>query len=460
MKTITMKLLLVCSLWTGLVNAQSQDFIKIEAQVHFDLTNNQVELYEVALGELKQIGSSNISEKGKFGFLFDPEKAGFYHIKLTDKKSSHILRLYIKEAGSYKLDIDESGYRLQSDIKTDRVNELLTEWNNLVQKMESINSLGSNMTYVDFFPLVENEIIPSRDQFLKKVNTGDPALDDLISMTIKTDVYDQALNFWRFPRSVHPTEEQTPKFYETFRNEVAFDNPQLLELYNGLRMMGNYFFYYSKENGYSKSSYFNSALKDIKDPILLDNFLYTEVNRFKLKPEEYEIIIKPHKDKFISERSKSLILEFEKLSQSQKGQKGYDFTYKDPNGKEVSFSSLKGKIVYLDVWATWCGPCIQQIPHLKKLEEEFHGQDIVFLSVSIDEQKDHEKWKKFIEEKELGGVQLFADGAWKSGLVQNYEIKGIPRFMLFDKDGMIISTDAMRPSESALKIQLTELLKK
>jgi hypothetical protein len=88
---------------------------------------------------------------------------------------------------------------------------------------------------------------------------------------------------------------------------------------------------------------------------------------------------------------------------------------------------------------------------LKAIEKEYHGKNIEFVSISIDAQKDHEKWKKMVADKELKGIQLFADNDWKSDFVKNYAIDGIPRFILIDTEGKIVNADAPRPSEEKLK---------
>jgi thiol-disulfide isomerase/thioredoxin len=124
--------------------------------------------------------------------------------------------------------------------------------------------------------------------------------------------------------------------------------------------------------------------------------------------------------------------------------------YENNDGSKTSLSDLKGKYVYVDVWATWCGPCKREIPSLKKVEKAYHGKNIEFVSISVDALKDHEAWKKMIIDKELGGIQLFADNDWKSDFVTDYKINGIPRFILIDPSGNIVSADAPRPSDSKL----------
>jgi len=133
------------------------------------------------------------------------------------------------------------------------------------------------------------------------------------------------------------------------------------------------------------------------------------------------------------------------------------FDYENFKGGKTSLESLKGKYVYIDVWATWCGPCRREIPSLQKVEEQYHGKNIEFVSLSIDAKKDYEKWRKFVEEKKLGGIQLFADNDWNSKFVQEYAIEGIPRFILVDPNGNIVSADAPRPSDPKLVAKFEEL---
>ncbi len=135
------------------------------------------------------------------------------------------------------------------------------------------------------------------------------------------------------------------------------------------------------------------------------------------------------------------------------------FDYENHKGGKTKLDDLRGKYVYIDVWATWCGPCRQEIPYLQAIEEKYHGKNIAFVSISADVDKDHEKWKKFVTDKNLGGIQLFADKNWESAFLQAYGIDSIPRFILIDPKGVVVSADAARPSDPALAAQLDKLLK-
>jgi thiol-disulfide isomerase/thioredoxin len=135
------------------------------------------------------------------------------------------------------------------------------------------------------------------------------------------------------------------------------------------------------------------------------------------------------------------------------------FDYVNFKGGTTKLSDLNGKFVYIDVWATWCGPCRAEIPFLKKVEEKYHDKNIAFVSISVDVDKDLEKWKKFVEEKQLGGIQLFADKNWNSDFMKSFSINSIPRFILIDPSGKVVSADAARPSSPKLQEQLDGLLK-
>lgn len=149
---------------------------------------------------------------------------------------------------------------------------------------------------------------------------------------------------------------------------------------------------------------------------------------------------------------------FDRLKSLSKGQPSPQFVnYENHKGGSTSLSDLKGKYVYVDVWATWCGPCKREIPSLKAVEKEFHGKNIEFVSTSIDRAKDHGAWVNMVKDKELGGIQLMADSDWKSKFVTDYQITGIPRFILIDPEGKIVSADAPRPSDPKLKTLLNEL---
>ena len=120
-----------------------------------------------------------------------------------------------------------------------------------------------------------------------------------------------------------------------------------------------------------------------------------------------------------------------------------DFKAVDIDGKEWTLRDFRGKYVYIDLWATWCGPCRREMPYLKQLEENFADAQITFLGISID--RDKEKWEEMMKGDSHTGVQLYLGN--ESSFLDAYRVESIPRFILVGKDGVIIDNNMTRPSE-------------
>jgi len=136
------------------------------------------------------------------------------------------------------------------------------------------------------------------------------------------------------------------------------------------------------------------------------------------------------------------------------GQPAIDFAFTSLDGKKMKLSDLKGKVVYIDFWASWCGPCMRELPSAKKVEEHFKGRDVVFLNVSIDE--DMEAWKNAIEKKHIEGINVCEPGGWKAPIALKYGIQSVPSYFLIDKNGKFVTETTPRPSETDNLIGLIE----
>lgn len=206
----------------------------------------------------------------------------------------------------------------------------------------------------------------------------------------------------------------------------------------------NAFFALDKPDFDQKVSYLHGAMNS-----LIDNAVDLDSTFLDRELQSNEQLIK-----FLNANYKA---QHEMLTVLGRGKPSPKFVYPDINGKNISLDDLKGTYVYVDVWATWCGPCKREIPFLKELEHEYQNKNITFVGLSIDTQENKEKWKKMVAERDLKGVQVLADRDWNSQFVQDYRITGIPRFILIDPNGNIISHDAPRPSQPELKELFGEL---
>ena len=131
-----------------------------------------------------------------------------------------------------------------------------------------------------------------------------------------------------------------------------------------------------------------------------------------------------------------------------------------PEGEPLSLGDLKGKVVYLDVWATWCGPCLQEFPHSRKLQQQFEDNDqVAFLYISIDRVEQQERWKKMIGDQELQGVHIIDPPEGEDGsIMKTYQISGIPRYILIDQDGNMVDAEADRPSSGKVEAEINKLI--
>lgn len=146
----------------------------------------------------------------------------------------------------------------------------------------------------------------------------------------------------------------------------------------------------------------------------------------------------------------------EKKAQQERlaeGKPAPEFSFPTPDGKKaLGPQDFKGKFLVLDFWASWCGPCRQEIPNLKKDYEEFKDKGVVFLSVSID--KDDAAWRKAMKEENMPWAQALAPKAGKE-VMKQYQFSGIPYILVIDKEGRIIGKNLRG---KALTDKLTELV--
>lgn len=137
------------------------------------------------------------------------------------------------------------------------------------------------------------------------------------------------------------------------------------------------------------------------------------------------------------------------------GKEAPDFALKDVNGKIYHLNDFKGKKIYIDIGASWCGPCNATIPAWNKLVTANSGnENVVFISLSLDNKET--EWETFLNKTKISGMTLYAgEGGFKSSFATNYALFGIPHCLLIDEDGKILQYDAPRPGE-----EIAQLLQK
>jgi thiol-disulfide isomerase/thioredoxin len=202
-----------------------------------------------------------------------------------------------------------------------------------------------------------------------------------------------------------------------------------------------------------------NATKDIKSIYIKESIISMLFNNVSNKnPNHYADYEKIMAMLVSKEKKDKLKGRLQTAQNTSSGTKSLGFEYESYDGTKVSLSDLKGKLVYIDIWATWCGPCIKQMPALKELIKEYKGKNIVFVVISVDDQKNIAKWKKMVPVYNVGGTHLISDNALDSEFMKAYGVSLIPRSILIDTDGNVINNLAPKPSDENLKTVLNQLL--
>ncbi len=156
--------------------------------------------------------------------------------------------------------------------------------------------------------------------------------------------------------------------------------------------------------------------------------------------------------------AKRVKVKYHKLEGMLEGNPAPVVVLQDTTGTDIPLAKLKGKYLYIDFWATWCGPCIAEMPALDTLQHDYADADIAFLSISVDKEKDKQKWKDFVAERQLKGVQVWVDEENSRVFTEAFNIKQIPRFVLLDPEGHIVNANAPRPSDKRIRQLLDKIL--
>ncbi|GEM_PF-6651716 len=143
------------------------------------------------------------------------------------------------------------------------------------------------------------------------------------------------------------------------------------------------------------------------------------------------------------------------------GKESPDFSFTDIDGNQKSLADYKGKVIYIDFWATWCGPCIEEFKFYPELYERLGGaQDVVFLMASVDQPSQSERWAKAVKRYGLENfTNTLLENALESDMPKAFNVTGIPRYVLIDLEGKIVSAQAYRPSSGDLVYEQIQQLR-
>jgi thiol-disulfide isomerase/thioredoxin len=450
-----MKKLLTLCIAISLFACKEEQAPKIDYTLFSGKIENPLDKTVTIYNGREKVAEMPLGEEGTFADTLKIE-SGYY--TLSHGRESSAIYLNPGDAIYVKLDTKEFDETITYSGKgAENSNYLAAKY--LVDEK-------SNYDYKKFFSMDETEFLAIMDEVksskLERVKSAKDISEKLRALEEKNTEYEYLSDLQNY-ESAHKyyTNNEQFKASESFiksLESIDYNNKEdyaTLESYKRL-VQGYYSNKISKHDNPSEVFKIinKKAFSELKTD-LANRLNYEIAPNNKHNKAYYSGLMEMSSDNKYKE---ALTAKYNKVKTLAKGMPSPKFVeYENHKGGTTSLEDLKGKYVYVDVWATWCGPCIREIPALKEVEQQFHGKNIAFVSTSIDKAKDHDTWVEMVKNKELGGMQLMAENDWNSKFVKDYAIEGIPRFILIDPNGNIVDADAPRPSSPKLVALFKEL---
>lgn len=392
----------------------------------------------------------NVSKDGSFEQQIKAKQPSIAYFVIENSKAS--IQLFVEDRIKVNLQITKDKDKDKVDFVYNGDNKDCYDF----LKSHDVESLLEKWPYERIDKLSFSQY---RNQYIADVEKEKVELNKIKSLQFRRFMHEQIdtdskHNLWRYAWSKGNIKD--PDFVtwaESFDHNDSV-NTDICE---------NYLRWYSlvhKDKADSKGGSFYILKDAFNNQDIINNFAYQNIiYDLKQAPEDMEQELTAYKE--VSTNKKEWD-EADKVynyySKMKKGSPAADFDMADANGKKYSLKDLRGKVLYIDCWASWCGPCCMEIPYLKKLVEHYkNNKNIEFVSISLDQNKD--AWNRKLKADKPQWRQFICTDNFQSKLCKNYDIDAIPRFLMFDKNGKIISLDAPRPSSDGIFSFIDENIK-
>lgn len=434
--------------------------------------NGDISLLRVSNGAASELYRYRLnSDERDFIIPTQADKPTLYYIQC----SGLTFRVYLEPAGQLTIKIlkqpdSTSGrnYYTYEVTNGSEENKVLQNWFNIslpVTVHGNTNRIvGIDTTSLLTFSSAYQAVHAQIPAFEKSLNNYNESFRQLVQEAIEVDMEYSSLLFLAYKTDrtryllpkTFPGFKTVPSFYNRFINAKKFCTNSVLLFREG----ADYINLYSKLNvalyeqqtgqkaednqlikymlhGICSDSIRSFIISQQLDEIAITNL--SQFNTFFLPVKEYLV------NENVKNKYNAIFADFARDT-AFLGKPVFDISLPDSSGKIINVNSFKGKVIFIDTWATWCGPCKEQLPFLKTLEETYKNEkDILFIGISIDRAKDINKWKKMIVREQLPGIQLIDESGKQFS--QPMMIESIPRFLLIDKNGNWVEVRCPNPDE-------------
>lgn len=414
--------------------------------------------------------STTIFNEGEYCLTFQVEKPASVDVTLNEERNHFFI--YPKDTLHVLLEKENEDFNFHFKGRTAPINEYLQAkalhlgYKDIRIPLNQGISNSSTLSYIaERTDSITNAALIFLDEY-----TQEHSLPDWFIETEKANITYTGAAFKlgrpNFLSRFSTSDEKPPAEYYSFLKDIPINNPNAVLSDFYLYFLDSYFLmnYDSKIwenlNGYKRHKTIHSlmipqaldALSGKPLDVFLAQKIYSEFV-YTTNLNETDSLLLSVEDRFTSDAFPQFLKDYRssisveevmergktyqrrKLSKLKKGDKAPYFYLVDTAGKPHELSEYKGQVIYMNFWASWCGPCIKSIPEKNELAETLKDQPVVFINVNIDQEK--EVWLKALKKHEISGVHLFPEGNWSQKIREDYRVSAIPHYVLIDQKGNI-----------------------
>lgn len=442
------QLLLPMSLCLGLTSVAQTFGMKISLPSSADYEGMRIFVRSAMESQSKAVEFSRIDGTSDYKGDVATAADGVYYVYCQTKTFQTSIPVYVAPTKTEEsLNFSINNYRPATSL-TDNINNALSAYNDSVISKSITVGEGATKMSVDELKALIGSYVTDADAIIA-ANSLTGNVKDFVRIWAYTSAADAAnlVSFFRRRDGIKEPFDQSeilPAPETVIDSPIAAGFPSATTIIVG-RLEGN-----TVEEKLKSlySTYQNEQLKTQAAESMVRSFInnYNYAKDFDGGVARLEAIVGEYS------LSPDFVDSFKARRVTLPGEPFPDVELIDRNGNKVDFSSFRGKYVYVDLWASWCGPCCREVPYLQQLEKEMEGSNVVFVSISTDSSQT--PWLKKMDQLNMHGNQLLnSDGK----LTKELNISGIPHFMIYDPEGKLHTYKTSRPSHTATKFLLESL---
>ena len=368
----------------------------------------------------------------------------------TFKIDSQVATFYIKPGDSISFTVDYESFDETINHTGDEIDEnaLLLELALSKTRPQYFKDAKKQLSFLDSSTTSKIKMI---DDFVAKHPNISSDFVHLQKMIFYYYNADKKISYpWMIKYSTKKDPENLDDSFYFGVDTLSLENEGLVYNWEYLAYVNSYLRKEQRDKGidWKKNGVlgFSQYLADTLESQVVQDYLFTRNISLKNASESKRDSLMDFINKNITTKEvlEKYTYQYNKLTRFKRGNPAPMWTAIDRDSITHSLKYFKGKWVYLDVWASWCKPCINEIPHMKSMEEKLKGKNIEFVSISIDSKS--ESWKKALDKYDLQGNQFILPKGKKKDFMSNYIVGGVPSFYLIDPDGNIYMKNPPRTS--------------